>query len=450
MKLRILYLFLALLILGCIEKMTLPTAINTNTEFAAGDTTYLIVNPVWDETYGFVAPIEISIAPDGHIFVADSGANCIFVLDQSGNVLSGYDDLKDLDIIDDNVVSPIDVDVDQKMNIYFIDGSDRIYRWNHYWNNVGVESFAAAAVFLNTETGDTTRLDYQDPQWFELLNHPEWIMNSIEWSNEQTVIDSILGPHVFFEGSWARNTFADLYYESENNSFSGIAATLDSDNYIYVQDYYHNRIIKILLERSQYIQLSNGELVWVHSGTFGQTVTAEGTGAGTVNLPLGIDVDYAGNLYYSQGGEFFAVHKVRPVVTGSYTVYQSVFQEGINEIMDLFRFGSPADVAVDLNQNIYVANTEGQEIQVFNSNGQLFKKAGVEEVTVDTTMWVTHGSMDIEVDTFIVKEMKGLLTSPQAVTVDKRGVIYICDTPTSRILRYRLSNKLDEDLQPIQ
>jgi len=450
MKLRILYLSLALLILGCIEKMTLPTAINSNTEFAAGDTTYLIVNPVWDETYGFVAPIEISIAPDGHIFIADSAANCIFVLDQSGNVLSGYDDLKDLDIIDDTVISPIDVDVDQKMNVYFIDGSNRIYRWNNYWNNVGVESFAAGAVFSNTETGDTTRLDYQDPQWFEVLNHPEWIMTSIEWSNEQTMIDSILGPHVFFEGSWARNTFADLYYESENNSFSGIAATLDSDNYIYAQDYHHNRIIKILLERSQYIQLSNGELVWVHSGTFGQTVIAEGTGAGTVNLPLGIDVDYAGNLYYSQGGEFFAVHKVRPVVTGPYTVYQSVFQVGINEIMDLFRFGSPADVAVDLNQNIYVANTEGQEIQVFNSNGQLFKKAGVEEVTVDTTMWVTHENVDIEVDTFIVKEMKGFLTSPQAVTVDKRGVIYICDTPTSRILRYRLSNKLDEDLQPLQ
>ena len=450
MKFRILYLSLVLLILGCIEKMTLPTAINTNTQFAAGDTTYLIVNPVWDETYGFVAPIEISIAPDGHIFVADSAANCIFVLDQSGSLLSGYDDLKDLDIIDDNVVSPIDVDVDQKMNVYFIDGSDRIYRWNHYWNNVGVESFAAAAIFLNTATGDTTSLDHQNPQWFELLNHPEWIMTSIEWSNEQTVIDSILGPHVFFEGSWARNTFADLYYESENNSFSGIAATLDSDNYIYAQDYHHNRIIKIILERSQYIQLSNGEFVWVYSGTFGQTVIAEGTGAGTVNVPLGIDVDYAGNLYYSQGGEFFSVHKVRPVVTGAYTVYQSVFQEGINEIMDLFRFGSPADVAVDLNQNIYVANTGGQEIQVFNSNGQLFKKAGVEEVTVDTTMWVTHGNTDVEVDTFIVKEMKGLLISPQAVTVDKRGVIYICDTPTSRILRYRLSNKLDEDLQPLQ
>ena len=450
MKLRILYFSLFLLMLGCIEKMTLPTAINTNTEFAAGDTTYLLVNPVWDETYGFVAPIEISIAPDGHIFVADSAASRIFVLDQSGNVLSGYDELNNLNIVDDTAISPIDVDVDQKMNVYFIDGSDRIYRWSHYWNDVGIESFAAAAVFSYTATGDTIRLGHRNPQWFEILNHPDWIMTSVEWSNEQTMIDSILSPHVFFEGSWVRNTFADLYYESENNSFSGIAATLDSDNYIYAQDHHHNRIIKIILERSQYIKLSNGELVWTHSGTFGQTVIAEGTGAGTVNDPLGIDVDYAGNLYYSQGGNFFAIHKVKPVVTGAYTVYQSVFQEGSNEIMDLFRFSFPADVAVDLNQNIYVANTESQEIQVFDSNGQFFKKAGVEEVIVDTTMWVSYGDMDVEVDTFIVKEMKGFLTSPQAVTVDQRGVIYICDTPTSRILRYRLSNKLDEDLQPIQ
>jgi len=450
MKMRILYFSLFLLMVGCIEKMTLPTAINTNTEFAAGDTTYLLVNPVWDETYGFVAPIEISIAPDGHIFVADSAASRIFVLDQSGNVLSGYDELNNLNIVDDTAISPIDVDVDKKMNVYFIDGSDRIYRWSHYWNDVGIESFAAAAVFSYTATGDTIRLGHQNPQWFEILNHPDWIMTSVEWSNEQTMIDSILSPHVFFEGSWVRNTFADLYYESENNSFSGIAATLDSDNYIYAQDHHHNRIIKIILERSQYIKLSNGELVWTHSGTFGQTVIAEGTGAGTVNDPLGIDVDYAGNLYYSQGGNFFAIHKVRPVVTGAYTVYQSVFQEGSNEIMDLFRFSFPADVAVDLNQNIYVANTESQEIQVFDSNGQFFKKAGVEEVIVDTTMWVSYGDMDVEVDTFIIKEIKGFLTSPQAVTVDQRGVIYICDTPTSRILRYRLSNKLDEDLQPIQ
>ena len=450
MRRATLYIIISFFIWGCLEKMPLPSDINVNTEFVAGDTTYLLVNPIWDDTYGFITPIEISIAPDGHVFVADSAAKSIFVLDQSGNMLNGYSSLMNMNDIADTIIYPIDIDIDQKMNVFFIDGSNRIYRWNQYWNKIGIESYASFATFLNPSTGDTIRRSNNAIQWFELINHPDYIMIEVEWSNNQSIIDSILLPHVFFEGSWNRNLFADLYYESEKNLFSGISTTLGNDNFMFAQDHYHNRIIKILMERSQYIKLVNGEKIWVHSGTFEQTVVSEGTGAGTVNAPLGIDIDYAGNLYYSQGGEFFSIHKVKPVVTGAYTVYQSAFQEGTNEIMDLFRFTSPADVAVDLNQNIYVANTEDQEIQVFDYNGKFFRKAGVDEITIDTTMYVEHGSQMVEIDTFIVKELKGFITSPQAITVDKRGVIYICDTPSSRVLRYRLSNQLDEDLQPIQ
>jgi len=450
MRRATLYIIISFFIWGCLEKMPLPSDINVNTEFVAGDTTYLLVNPIWDDTYGFITPIEISIAPDGHVFVADSAAKSIFVLDQSGNMLNGYSSLMNMNDIADTIIYPIDIDIDQKMNVFFIDGSNRIYRWNQYWNKIGIESYASFATFLNPSTGDTIRRSNNSIQWFELINHPDYIMIEVEWSNNQSIIDSILLPHVFFEGSWSRNLFADLYYESEKNLFSGISTTLGNDNFMFAQDHYHNRIIKILMERSQYIKLVNGEKIWVHSGTFEQTVVSEGTGAGTVNAPLGIDIDYAGNLYYSQGGEFFSIHKVKPVVTGAYTVYQSAFQEGTNEIMDLFRFTLPADVAVDLNQNIYVANTEDQEIQVFDYNGKFFRKAGVDEITIDTTMYVEHGSQLVEIDTFIVKELKGFITRPQAITVDKRGVIYICDTPSSRVLRYRLSNQLDEDLQPIQ
>ena len=450
MRLRILYIIISLFIFACLEKMPLPSDINVNTEFVAGDTTYLLINPIWDDTYGFVTPIEISIAPDGHIFIADSAAKSIFVLDQSGNRLEEYNSLIDMNNIADTIIYPIDIDIDQKMNVFFIDGGDRIYRWNQYWNKIGIESYASSAIFLNPSTGDTIQRSSNSIQWFELLNHPDWIMTNVDWSNNQTVIDSILSPHLFFEGSWSRNIFADLYYESEKNLLSGISATLGNENYMFAQDRFHNRIIKLIMERSQYIKLLNGEEVWMHSGTFDQTVVSEGTGAGTVNIPLGIDIDYAGNVYYSQGGEFFSIHKVKPVVTGAYTVYQSAFQEGANEIMDLFRFVSPADVAVDLNQNIYVANTEAQEIQVFDYNGKFFRKAGVDEITIDTTMFLEQGSQLVEVDTFIVKELKGFITSPQAITVDKRGVIYICDTPSSRVLRYRLSNQLDEDLQPLE
>jgi len=450
MRRATLYIIISFFIWGCLEKMPLPSDINVNTEFVAGDTTYLLVNPIWDDTYGFITPIEISIAPDGHVFVADSAAKSIFVLDQSGNMLNGYSSLMNMNDIADTIIYPIDIDIDQKMNVFFIDGSNRIYRWNQYWNKIGIESYASFATFLNPSTGDTIRRSNNSIQWFELINHPDYIMIEVEWSNNQSMIDSISLPHVFFEGSWSRNVFADLYYESDKNLFSGISTTLGNDNFMFAQDHYHNRIIKILMDRSQYIKLVNGERVWMHSGTFEQTVVSEGTGAGTVNAPLGIDIDYAGNLYYSQGGEFFSIHKVKPVVTGAYTVYQSAFQEGTNEIMDLFRFTLPADVAVDLNQNIYVANTEDQEIQVFDYNGKFFRKAGVDEITIDTTMYVEHGSELVEIDTFIVKELKGFITSPQAITVDKRGVIYICDTPSSRVLRYRLSNQLDEDLQLIQ
>ena len=134
MRRATLYIIISFFIWGCLEKMPLPSDINVKTEFVAGDTTYLLVNPIWDDTYGFITPIEISIAPDGHVFVADSAAKSIFVLDQSGKMLNGYSSLMNMNDIADTIIYPIDIDIDQKMNVFFIDGSNRIYRWNQYWN----------------------------------------------------------------------------------------------------------------------------------------------------------------------------------------------------------------------------------------------------------------------------------------------------------------------------
>ena len=126
MKYAVLYIIILCFMCGCLEKMPLPSSINVNTEFAAGDTTYLLVNPIWDETYGFITPIEISIAPDGRVFVADSAAKSIFALDQSGNILDGYSSLMNMNDVADTIIYPIDIDIDQKMNVFFIDGSNRI------------------------------------------------------------------------------------------------------------------------------------------------------------------------------------------------------------------------------------------------------------------------------------------------------------------------------------
>lgn len=68
----------------------------------------------------------------------------------------------------------------------------------------------------------------------------------------------------------------------------------------------------------------------------------------------------------------------------------------------------------------------------------------MEEITVDTTITLNG----VEIDTFKTVEIHGYLERPAGIAVDDRGVVYICDPPTGRIVRYQLSNKLDENLQP--
>ena len=118
---------------ACVEKMQLPESLADNSEFVAGDTTYLLIQPIWGEEMGLQSPIEISIAQDGHVFVADTGAKSIFAFSQNGELLAGFEELQNLSN------TPIDVDIDQKMNIYFTDGSQKIYIWNQYINDNGIE-----------------------------------------------------------------------------------------------------------------------------------------------------------------------------------------------------------------------------------------------------------------------------------------------------------------------
>jgi len=435
-----------MLVYGCIEKMPLPATINEDVEFAAGDTTYLIMNPIWDSSYGFSAPVEISIASDGHIFVADSAAQAVFVLKQDGAVLSEFDDLRNLHNNAGEPFAPIDVDVDQKMNIFMIDGSHRVYRWNQLWRQNEIKEVMTGATFVNIASGEEVSVSAGTTDWYVKLHGGEWQMGDAVWSSEQSLIDSLSKPHLFFDADVEQTSVKDIYYNSGQSLYSGLSSA-DGD-YIYLTDEAHDRIVRIDFQQSQLIHLTTGEEVWTHRGVFGQTVAGYGTGAGTVNAPAAIDVDFAGNIYYAQSGEFFSVHKIRPVSSGGYTTYPSVFQQGSNDIMDLWRFSKPADVAVDQKQMVYVANTAAEEIQVFKSNGDFFKKAGIVEVTVDTTIWVFSEGDSALVDTFLMVERPGILGTPRGVAVDERGIIYICDTANSRIVRYRLSNSVDENVTP--
>jgi DNA-binding beta-propeller fold protein YncE len=175
------------------------------------------------------------------------------------------------------------------------------------------------------------------------------------------------------------------------------------------------------------LELQTGELVWAFTGVFGATIKGYGTGAGTVNKPLSIEVDYQGNLYYTQAGDFFPVHMIIPNLSGDFAVYSSGFQPDASDIMNASLYGSALDVAVDENKNVYVVDGADSDVIVFDANGKYFKEAGYES------------NSNIE---------ESIMNQPVAVTVDKRGVVYVCDRGDGAVYRFKLSNSIDEDLKP--
>ena len=417
--------------ISCTERFVIPSDIDSDNsgQFGAGDTTFLQISPLWDRAFDLDQPEEISIAQDGRIFVADKGNNSIVVLDQNGNRPGGFEGLRNLTDLNQDEISPIDVDVDKKMNVFFIDGSQRIFMWNQYWNESGINKISTSATFRHIQTGADTMAIAGTDLWISLLNDSDWGIIEGVMDSDQALIDSLMKPHLFYDGNDDMNVYLDTYYESDKSQFTGLTAPADNENMVFVTDSYGGlnnqyRIVQINFKRSLILELESGDLVWSYVGQFGGTVKGFGTGAGTVNQPLSIDVDYQGNLYYTQAGDYFPIHMIYPNLSGDFAIYTSGFQPEADEVMDPAWFINALDIALDENKNMYVVDNVNSDVTVFDSKGDYFKKAG-------------YGQDSLK-----------LMIEPCALAVDQRGVVYVCDRANGSIYRYQLSNSLDEDITP--
>jgi hypothetical protein len=423
-------------IASCVDYFTIPEDINPNSSniFGAGDTTFLLLSPNWDESYGLESPTEISTSPDGRIFVADKNINSIHVLNQDGSVPEGFSGLKSLKNEEGNPLYPIDLDIDNKMNVYFIDGSQMVYVWNQHWNEVGINKAALSAIYRNKETQFDTILDINSDLWSAIINDEatdflnDWELVENVFSKDDEIINGLLNPHAFYDGREDINIFNDSYYQSDSSRFQGLTSNRDENNIFVVDDFgggnNQHRIVQINLKRKLLIELGTGDIVWVFKGEFGSTIKGYGTGAGTVHYPLSLDIDYQGNLYYTQAGDFFPVHMVVPNYSGDFATFTSGFQPGVNDIMNSGQYMRLADVTVDNDKTIYVVDQMQAEIKVFNSQGDFFKN----------------------IKYYSEQDSINIMNKPVAVTVDNRGVVYVCDEEDKTIYRFKLSNNLNEDI----
>ena len=358
--------------------------------FGANDTTYSRLSPVWDSAalgYSFAGPTDVTVGPDGYIFVADSGNGRIVVLDRSGSVLrhGNFDKIK-------GIPHPSTVDVDSKLNVLIANNSDKIYVWNQYLNHIGLDSVAVAFVFRDTVTQEVFEYSAQEAQ--EATGQENnLVFIRFVFSAEPALMDSVRGVSVLYEEAGAQ--------------FYGVAAGPARTDVLYVTDVAKNKILQLQIFPSGVVKLKDDTILPTYSVTLLKIVATHGSGAGTVDDPRGITTDENGDIYFTQLGANFLVQKL------SGRTFTSVFDLNQHPIMDLGRFGGPFDVALDESNSIFVADTDFNRVLKFNAQGRK----------------VDLGIKGLGVANF---------SRPKGIDVSE-GIVYVADTGNNRIERFQLS-----------
>ena len=299
---------------GCGDKMALPPVSGSPESFGANDTSYIHLEPDWNASFmGYFAanpmkPVDIAIGADSYIFIADQGNNKIFAVTESGQLVTTGNMFGI-----SNVTDPLAIDIDPKLNLLIVNGTNKIFVWNQFINIAGITGVA---------------LDTTDSGGFN-------------FNQDQSVIDSVLNVHTFYSDP------------NENASFQGVTFGPPGDNTVFVTDKTDNRILRLNIVISAAVRLTRGEIYPLFSGVYTDDIASFGSGAGTVDNPRAITSDGEGNLYFTQlGGNFFVqkLNKTGSIFSAAYTLYE-------DPIMDLNRFLGPIDIALGENDAIFVVDT---------------------------------------------------------------------------------------------
>jgi len=183
-----------------------------------------------------------------------------------------------------------------------------------------------------------------------------------------------------------------------------IGITIDSAGNLYVADSSNHRIRKI----------TSAGVVTTFAGS-GTAGFANGNGtAAQFNSPFGITVDSAGNLYVAEMNNH-AIRKITPggVVTTLAGYSTASFADGIGVNA---RFNSPQGITVDSAGNLYVADTNNHRIRRITSAGAVTTLAG------SGVAGFADGS-----------GLASKFNSPSAITVDSAGNLYVTDNANQRI-----------------
>lgn len=368
------FFFLILFFVSCGVKTPLPDVITSPDFFGANDTSYIHLTPDWDASYmGYskanMEPVDITIGSDGYIFVADQANNQVICLSQSGQIIKS----QNLNTIYP-IKNPTGLDIDSKLNLLMVNGTDTIYAWNQYANNIGI---------ISVITGiDSSTHDYI-------------------YSNDPALIN-------IYEGIYP------VYVDNDPNArFQDITFGPTKDNTVFVTDNGTNRILKLNFLTLSGVKLANNNLHPLYGCIYEKTIASFGSGAGTVDNPRGITSDENGNIYFTQMGGNFLVQKLLGT-DGSYSSAYVLYED---PIMDLNRFKGPTDIALGKDDAIFVVDAaDSGRVSKFYNKGL---NAGAQ---------VDLGKEGL---------VNARFNDPMSIVVSDEEIVYITNTMDHKIERYQ-------------
>jgi len=168
----------------------------------------------------------------------------------------------------------------------------------------------------------------------------------------------------------------------------------------------------------------------------------DGTGnAAEFNIPQGVAVDAAGNVYVADQGNNL-IRKITPAGMVTTFAGANIPSNDVDGQGTAARFNSPGSIAVDGSGNVYVADAEA--IRVISPDGYvatLNTNFGSTQIAADAAgnIYIATGSEVWKINPFgvasIVAPAQNFCFNPRYVTVDALGNVYASDGPDDLIFK---------------
>ncbi len=382
----------ALFAAGCGEEPDLPSSVQTGIDdFGANDTSFVRVNPDWSSATGYdwQSPGDILAAYDGFLYVVDELDGGRVVQTKRGGQVTRPDLFREAIERDGQ---PLGVGMDTKLNLFMVNGSDRIHVWNHAVEKIGVAEVVQSFTLVDDSTGQEYPINNEAPFWQQFLDYGisetafEMRVEEMVTTTEPDSLQEMSREYLFYQ-----DTRVDSLEEIDRPaSFTAVDGGARYGGYIVAADEANDYFINVAVLPTRMLILRDGATAYRYEGVYTGDVIGPGQGQVSTNEPAAVVSTGSLNnrkLYFTQLAGNFRVQRLK-LSGGNWNFDFQPTASGEPDVIQLGYFQSPTDIAVAESDErglglFYVADSSQNRVAAFYPSGFRFREVAAEEELVD-------------------------------------------------------------------